>query len=60
MATVTCEVQWLLYLMSDLLIFHTQVIPLHFDSKNALHLLAMQCFIIGQNIQTKIIRILYI
>lgn len=37
MATVTCEIQWLLYFMNDMF-FQKQAVPLYCDSKSDLHL----------------------
>lgn len=33
----TCEIQWLIYLLSDLRIFQTQAVPLLFDNQSTLY-----------------------
>lgn len=38
MAIMTCELQWLLYLLADLSLFQHQVVPLFCDSESALHI----------------------
>lgn len=38
MTMVTCELQWLLYLLADLSPYQTQAVPLFCDSKSALYI----------------------
>ena len=50
MATTTCEIIWLSYLLKDLNIKNQKIVNLHCDNMSAIHLASNPVLIKGQNI----------
>lgn len=49
MAMAIRDLQWILYLLSDLIFIQTQVVPLYCDSRSALHITENPVFHDKQN-----------